>query len=84
MAAGALADYSYFNAFALADQAGTMRIECSNDNVTWRRATLDTVVAINTPVYLKVVMLTRYWRVIYTNGATIQGIFMCNTGFTGA
>ena len=84
IAAGQLADYGYFQAFALSDLAGSMRIECSNDNITWRRATLDTAVGVNTPVILKVTMLTRYWRVVYTNGATPQTIFMLNSGFTGS
>lgn len=84
IAAGQLADYGYFQCFALSDLAGTMRIECSNDNVTWRRATIDQAVGVNTPVVLKVPMLTRYWRVVYTNGGTPQTIFMLNSGFTGA
>ncbi len=81
VAAGALADFSSFNAFVLADQSGIMRIELSNDNVTWRRATLDTAIVANTPLTLRVPLLTRYWRVIVTNGATLQTVLMINSGF---
>jgi len=84
IAAGLLADYSFFSAFAISDQAGTMRIECSNDGATWRRATADTAVGVNTPVFLKCQMMTRFWRVVYTNGGTVQGFFMLNSCFTGS
>jgi hypothetical protein len=84
IAAAAVHRYSAFNAFAFADQAGTMRIECSNDNVTWRRMTVDTAVAANTPVILSVPVMTRYHRVVYVNGATIQTAFMLNTSYTAS
>lgn len=85
ISAGQLADYAYFSAFAISDQAGTMRIEVSLDGATnWRRCTLDTVVALNTPVFLKVQLMARYFRVVYTNGGTIQGFFMLNSTFTGS
>ena len=83
-AAGSVHRYSAFNAFAFADQAGTMRIECSNDNTTWRRASADTAVAANTPVYLSVPIMTRYYRTVYVNGATLQTVFMLNTSFTAS
>ena len=82
VAAAAAHRYAVFNAFAFADQAGTMRIECSNDNTTWRRCTADTAVAANTPTFLKVPVMTRYFRVVYVNGATLQTAFMLNTSFT--
>lgn len=84
VAAAAVHRYSKFNAFAFADQAGTMRIEMSNDNTTWRRATADTAVAANTPVFLSVTTMTRYHRVVYVNGATAQTAFMLNTSYTAA
>lgn len=83
-AAGINHRYSAFNAFAFADQAGTMRIECSNDNTTWRRASADAAVAANTPVYLSVPIMTRYYRAVYINGATLQTAFMLNTSFTAS
>ncbi|RWP29865.1 hypothetical protein [Mesorhizobium sp.] len=84
IAAGAVHRYSHFNAFAFADQAGTMRIEVSNDNITWRRATEDTVVGANTPVALRIPVMTRYHRVVYVNGATLQTAFMLNTAYTAS
>lgn len=84
IAAGAVHRYSKFSASAFADQAGTLRIECSNDNATWRRITADTAVAANTPVILSVPVMTRYHRAVYVNGATLQGAFMLNTSYTAA
>lgn len=82
IAAGTVQQYAKFNAFAFSDQAGTMRIEVSADNTTWRRATVDTAVAASTPVYLTVPVLNRYHRVVYVNGATLQTQFMLNSGYT--
>lgn len=84
VAAAAVHRYSAFNAMAFADQAGSMRIEVSNDSTTWRRITVDTAVAANTPVILSVPVMTRYHRVVYINGATAQTAFMLNTSFTAA
>lgn len=84
VAAAAVHRYSAFNAAAFADQAGTLRIECSNDNTTWRRATADTAVAANAVVYLSVPIMTRYHRVVYVNGANAQGAFMLNSSYTAA
>lgn len=81
-AAGTAQRYGFFKAFAFADQAGTMRIEVSTDNVTWRRATVDTAVAANTPLILSVPIMARYHRVVYINGATLQTAFMLNTAMT--
>jgi hypothetical protein len=76
--------YAAFNATAFADQAGTVRIEMSNDATTWRRATADTAVTANSVVTLSVPVVTRYYRVVYVNGATIQTAFMLNSSFTAA
>lgn len=73
-----------FNLLALADQAGTMRIEFSRDGTTWRRGTVDTAVAANTPTLVSIPVLARYFRVIYVNGATAQGSFMLQSSFTPA
>lgn len=82
IAAGSGHRYAYFRAFALADQAGTVRIECSNDNSTWRAMTANVAVAANTPTFVTVPVLTRYHRVVYVNGATLQTIFMLNSGYS--
>lgn len=84
VAAAAVHRYSAFNVMAFADVAGTVRIECSNDNTTWRRASADTAVAANAVVYLSVPVVTRYYRAVYVNGATLQTAFMLNTSFTAS
>lgn len=84
IAAGTLNPYGSFNAVAFADQAGNLRIEMSNDNTTWRRATPDTAVAANSVVTLSVPVVTRYYRAVYVNGATLQTAFMLNTAFTAS
>lgn len=84
VAAAAAHRYSAFNAQAFADQAGTLRIEVSNDNATWRPITADVAVAANTPVILSVPIMTRYHRAVFVNGAVAQTVFMLNTSFTAA
>lgn len=84
VAAAANHRYSAFNVSAFADQAGTVRIECSNDNTTWRRASADTAVGVSACVILSVPIMTRYYRAVYVNGATIQTQFMLNTSFTAS
>lgn len=84
IASGTLQPYAAFNATAFADVAGTLRIEMSNDNVTWRRATADSAVAANAVVTLSVPVVTAYYRVVYVNGATLQTAFMVNSSFTAA
>jgi len=81
-AAGTAQRYQKFSAFVFSDQAGTIRIECSNDNTTWRRATVDTPVTANTPVVLSVPVMTRYHRVVYVNGATLTTQFMLNSALS--
>jgi hypothetical protein len=84
LAAATVQPYAAFNVSAFADQAGTLRIEMSNDNTTWRRATADTAVAANAVGILSVPVVTRYYRAVYVNGATLQGAFMINSSFTAA
>jgi hypothetical protein len=79
VAAGGSVFRNYFNAFAVADQAGTLRIEGSDDNSTWRRMTLDIAVAANTPIILSVPVFTRYQRGVFVNGGTNQTFFMFKT-----
>lgn len=76
--------FSAFNAFAFADQAGTLRVECSNDGTTWRRASADTAVGASAAVYLSVPVMARFYRAVFVNGATLQTAFMFNTSFTAA
>ena len=84
VAAGSNHRYAAFNAFAFADQAGTLRIEVSTDNVTWRRASADQAVAAGAALFLSVPVCARYHRAVYVNGAVAQTAFMLNTSYTVA
>jgi len=78
---GATQSFARFVAKAFSDQAGTFRIEQSSNNTDWRRATPDTVVAINSVVELSVFATARYHRVVYVNGAVAQTIFIINSAY---
>lgn len=67
-----------FTATAFADQAGTLYIDMSNDNVTWRQAKKSPLVA-GDSVELSVVSVTRYYRARFVNGAVAQTAFMLNS-----
>jgi hypothetical protein len=84
IAAGTAQPFSRFNAFVLTDQAGTLRIEASNDNVTFRRASTDTSVVANVPLELTIRVSTRYHRLVLINGGVAQTILMANTSYTNA
>lgn len=84
VAAGEPHRFSAFNAYSLSNVAGTIRIECSNDGTTWRRATADQAAGVNTAVILSVPVFARYYRVVYVNGAGAQGSFFCCSSFTAA
>ena len=61
---------------AFADQAGTLFVEQSRDSTTWRNpATHSVTVAAGETRQLTVDIVTRYWRVRYVNGATLQSVF---------
>lgn len=71
-----------FNAMAVSDQAGTLRIESSLDGTTWYRSTADVAVAANTPVILSIPVVSQFHRAVYVNGATAQGSFKLDTSYT--
>ena len=79
---GSTHGYAAFNAFAFSAQAGALRIEVSNDGVTWRRQSADQAVAANTSVTLSVPVVGAFYRAVYVNGAAAQTAFMLNTSFT--
>ncbi|WP_413460223.1 hypothetical protein [Herbaspirillum huttiense] len=81
VAAGNFTKFSQFNAFAFADQAGTLNIQVSNDNVTWRVAK-SIAVAANVAQILSIPVMTRYHRAQFVNGATANTAFMLNTGYS--
>lgn len=82
VAAGSPSRYGAYNAYFFADQAGTVRIENSDDNVTWRRSTADTALTANSAVYLSVPVVARYHRVVHVNGATGTGALKINSSYT--
>lgn len=70
-----------FNAKAVSDQAGTVRIESSLDGTTWYRSTADVAVAANIPVILSIPVVSQFHRAVYVNGATAQGNFKLDTSY---
>lgn len=78
---GATPAYNKFIVNAVADQAGTVRVEKSTDNTTWRRATADIAVAANVPQQLEVLVTTRYMRAVFVNGASAQTQFLLTSGY---
>lgn len=78
--AGATNTMRKFCAYAYSDQAGTLAIEVSNDNTTWRR--IKTIaVAAGSASELELNVCTRYHRVVYINGTVAQGAFMLNSSY---
>ena len=77
---GTTPSYQRFCARAYADQAGTLTIQDSTDNTTWRAVESIAVAAGETKT-LNVPCLARYYRVVYTNGATLQGAFRLTSGY---
>ena len=68
-------DFKKLNLYAWADQTGTMKIEQSWDNSTWRK-THEVAVSASTPALITGAdILMRYVRLVFTNGATLQGAF---------
>lgn len=78
---GATPAYNKFVVNAVADQAGTVRVEKSTDNTTWRRATADIAVAASVPQQLEVLVTTRYMRAVYVNGGVAQTLFSLTSAY---
>jgi hypothetical protein len=79
--AGSTIAFARFVAKAFSDQAGTLRIEQSTDNITFRRATADIAVSANIPAEAVVFVTARYHRVVYTNGGVAQTAFLLNSAY---
>jgi hypothetical protein len=74
-------------AVAESDVSGTLWLEISRDNTTWRRIRSVATTAITgggQAAELIYLPSTRYWRIGYTNGATIQARFLIQTLATAA
>lgn len=78
---GATPAYNRFIVNAVADQAGTVRVEKSTDNAAWRRATADIAVEANVPRELDVRVTARYHRVVYVNGGVAQTQFLLTSAY---
>jgi hypothetical protein len=83
VASGSLHQFAYFNTFFLTDQAGTARIDCSNDNITWYTCATQPLVAAS-PMILTVPVMTRYHRAVVVNGATAETFLWVNSSYTEA
>lgn len=79
LAAGSNHRYEKFGSLCFADQAGTMRLELSRDNTTWRRASADVAVAAGAAGLIEIPVAARYGRLVYTNGGVAQTAFMPQT-----
>ena len=73
-------DFTKLALYAWADQAGTMRVEQSWDSATWRKTHELTVTASTPALITNADILMRYVRLVFANGATLQGAFTfaCN------
>lgn len=72
---GSTVGYGVFIASSYSDQAGTLFIEKSTDATTWRPAAQVATLAA-TPAELRIGITTRYNRVRFLNGATLQTAFL--------
>lgn len=79
--AGATNTMRRFCAAVAADQSGTLFIQCSNDNTTWRTIKSLTLTAPNAFGELEVNVCTRYHRVLFVNGAVAQTAFILNSSY---
>lgn len=77
---GATPAYNMFVASAFADQSGTLKIQKSTDNTTWRDAAI-VAVAAGVPQELTVKCTARYYRAYYLNGATLQTQFLLTSAY---
>jgi hypothetical protein len=66
--------FSKFRVFVNVDQPGTLNLQASVDNSTWY-SPLSAPILANTPTIYEALIATRYVRVNYVNGATLQTVF---------
>lgn len=78
--AGTTPAYQRFVARAYASHDGTLRVEDSTDNTTWRTVASIPVAAGATQT-IDAMVLARYNRVVYVNGATLQTAFRVTSGY---
>lgn len=74
----AASGFSKVRVAAFADQPGTVNVQQSRDNITWRTTSSQAVLA-GVAVTVEAIVVRRYVRVSYTNGATVQTVFELDT-----
>ena len=74
--------WGFFNAWCTTAVVGSMYVQSSVDNVSWNTA--QTIgCAAGTPTYIRVPVMSRYYRVNYINGASVQtGYFNLAVSFS--
>ena len=78
--AGSTPAYQRFVARAYASHDGTLSVQDSTDNATWRTVASIPVAAGATQT-IDAMVLARYNRVVYVNGATLQTAFRVTSGY---
>ena len=81
-AAGTVCPWNYFNWTVYNSHASTIWIEMSNDNSTWRRATVNVSVLADSVQTISVPVVTRYYRGMNLQGAVTSTGFMANSSYT--
>jgi hypothetical protein len=81
-AAGSLCPWNYFNFTAYNSHAATISIEMSNDNSTWYRACPDVSVIAGQAQTVSVPIVTRYYKIKHTQGATTSTSINLSSSFT--
>lgn len=66
--------YNKIRGRVVSDQAGSLAFQHSDDGTTWDTLTT-TAVSASTPLKFEEACYCNYFRVVYTNGATLQGSF---------
>lgn len=77
---GSTQAYNIFVVNIFSDQAGTLKIQKSTDNTTWRDAATADITA-GVPRELSVRCTARYHRAYYLNGATPQTLFSLTSAY---
>jgi len=78
--AGSTPGYSIFAVNANSDQAGTLYIQKSTDNTTWRTAKQVAITA-GSAADIEIRVTTRYNRVYFVNGSTAQAAFLLTSSY---
>lgn len=78
--AGTTIAYQRFVGRAYADQAGTLAVQSSTDNTTWRLVE-QVALAAGEAKTINIQVVERYNRIVYTNGATLQGAFRLTSAY---